>query len=110
MVNSNRYNWRCLLCQKPGSTLHEIFFGRGIREQYGIRHHLQAPLCKYHHDCAHGNDATCHSGNMDWFQNDLCERLGIDRDATKALIFARDHATLEKGDEARLKRLMEYCE
>ena len=62
---------KCLLCNQYAAELHEIYFGRGVR-QISIDHGYQVPLCRYHHEFAHRQ--------KDEAQSIIFERLGLDTD------------------------------
>jgi hypothetical protein len=105
----NRHGFKCCVCSQP-ATLHEVAKGRGVRVEYGIRHHLQLPLCAEHHKEAHNVGKRIFEGGVFeivWFE----ELYGHgEYGMILAHVNQRNHAELEKTDSDRLKRLMEYCE
>jgi hypothetical protein len=114
----NRPGFRCCVCGQP-ATLHEVAKGCD-RRPFGIRHHIQLPLCSEHHDVAHGKYGMSQNHDVfytHWLVGKRFELYWIDRiygeneyNRIMPLVKQRDHAELEKTDSERLKRLMEYCE
>ena len=43
---------KCIVCGRPASEMHEIFYGRGVR-QLSIDYGYQVPLCRCCHQSAH---------------------------------------------------------
>jgi len=59
---------KCLTCNNTETELHELIFGRGVK-QISIRYHLQAFICHECHEIAQHNTAA---------NKDLFVILGLD--------------------------------
>ena len=81
-MKPNGQVWGCCICGMPTSTLHEIFYGHGVRVEYGIKYNLQVPLCPRHHVQAHNTKEKN--------QRDFCRFMGLDYQEAKLNINIRN--------------------
>lgn len=96
--------YKCVGCnkstQKLTSTLHEIVYGRGIRREYGIKYHLQAPACIRCHAIFH----TKKKYHQKW----LCRKMGFDYEKINLAVNTRNHKYLESIKKENLEKIKKY--
>ena len=61
--------YKCIGCNKPTQTLHECWYGKGIRD-ISIKYHLQAPACSICHAMFHAAKRC--------YQKIICLQMGFD--------------------------------
>lgn len=83
--------YNCCICGTPNAQIHEVFFGRGVRD-LAIEYNLQVPLCVEHHnngkDCAHNNKL--------FYQNMFCGLFGINRNACFRALDSHKHSKVSR--------------
>ena len=73
MKQNKNTSYSCVMCGKPTTTLHEIFYGTADRKM-SIKYNLQVPLCHICHGIAHTEKQK--------YQEIFCEKHGIKWDCT----------------------------
>ena len=111
MINKHDKVWKCCICNKHTSTLHEVFFGRGNRD-ICINHNLQVPLCPECHDNAHGKGAS--SITQDEYKYKFSAILGIDkeyaeREVKMVEMYGLNDRYYDMGDRCYLRFVEDRC-
>lgn len=106
MKNNHKTIWKCFYTDQPTTVLHEVFFGNGVREEYGIKYNIQVPVIDTVHDCCHGK-LYFSVGYKEFWQKKACEWLGVDFDNVNLAINTKNKVFLKKISEICLKKLKE---
>ncbi len=85
--------YNCCICGTPEAQLHEVFFGRGVRD-LSIKYNLRVPLCEIHHKSSPTGADAHHRKEL--FQKLFCSEMEISFYACRRAIENHKHSRASK--------------